>query len=398
VVDSESSDEFLRALARAPDRALDPDRVAHFRILGRIGQGGMGVVYRAEDERLHRTIALKVLTATDGNAKEQRLRFMREARATAQLTHPNIAVVHEVGEDAGIVYIAMELVAGVTLRTLLRKGPLPIERAVPIGLQIALGLACAHQAKIVHRDLKPENVIVGSNDQVKIVDFGLAKQSVPADVDAFRTDEGRVLGTPAYMSPEQARGKEVTSATDIFAFGVMLHEMVAGRRPFPGDSLVDLMMAVERGRRASAKTITPAVNGLLDRCLASDPTKRLSDGGSLVEAIGSLSHARKRKRSLVLLLLALVMTLGAVVWMALSRRSNAEPPALSTVTTEAPSMITTMITASTVVFPPPPTSAPLVTAGTGVPLVHPSITLVRPSALPSTSGPTPKPRHDFDRQ
>jgi serine/threonine-protein kinase len=392
-VDPDSSDDFLRELARAPERAPDPERVAHFRIVARLGQGGMGVVYRAEDEKLHRVIALKVLVPREGNEDEQRKRFLREARAAARLTHPNIAVVHEVGEDGSVAFIAMELVEGTTLRAILRARPLPFERVVPIALQIARALECAHDAKIVHRDLKPENVIVGKDDLVKIVDFGLAKQSVPAETEGFQTDEGRVLGTPAYMSPEQARGKEVTAASDVFAFGVMLHEMITGTRPFAGASLVDLMVEVERGRKRTSVLIRPDVNALLDDCLTSKINQRLPNGGRLVQALQSLSSVPPRRgRNVIVVAIGVgVVAVGAIAWVRLRGAPDvapANPPPI-------PCAVATFEPTVGAAVNPAPTPFPSSTQAPVRPRSGDSIP--KASALPSSSSSAPR-RHDFDRQ
>src|SRR5580700_4944083 len=174
-------DPLLRAIARAPSRPLEPEdevdpvRVAHFKIAGRLGSGGMGVVYRAQDESLRREVALKLLPAVSAGNPERRQRFLREARVAASLVHPNVAVVHQVGESDGRVYIAMELVDGITLRQRLEAGPLPIPVVRDFALQIAQGLAAAHAKGIVHRDLKPENIMVTAAGGVKLLDFGLAK-------------------------------------------------------------------------------------------------------------------------------------------------------------------------------------------------------------------------------
>jgi serine/threonine protein kinase len=209
-------------------------KLSHFRILDRIGEGGMGVVYRAEDENLHRAVALKVLPPEAVANEERRLRFLREARAAASVTHPNIATIHEVDEADGVVFIAMELIEGKTLRELISGKPLPLKDALRLGIEIGEGLARAHQGRVVHRDLKPDNVMVASDGHVKILDFGLAKlleadghapteQSRLETISGEMTERGRVMGTVSYMSPEQARGQTIDSRSDLFAFGVVLY-------------------------------------------------------------------------------------------------------------------------------------------------------------------------------
>ena len=339
--DLESSDDFLRELAHAPSRPPDPTRVAQFRIIERVGQGGMGVVFRAEDEKLHRIVALKLLLPRPGQEADQRERFLREARAAAALTHPNIAVVYEVGEADGIAYIAMEFVEGATLRAVLRNGPLELAAALPIALQIAQGLASAHEAHVVHRDLKPENVIVGKNGVVKIVDFGLAKRQPTKDSkqDSFQTDEGRVAGTPAYMSPEQARGKLATSASDVFAFGVILHEMLTGNRPFSGETMVDVMIAIDRGTKPPL--ITPELDSLMERCLAKDADKRPPSGRELVELLStasSSSHERQpvtQHRNVLPWVLALFAAIALIIAGVSASRTPTPAPATTIAPTPA---------------------------------------------------------------
>jgi serine/threonine protein kinase/Tol biopolymer transport system component len=206
--------------------------LAHYRVLEYIGGGGMGVVYKAEDLRLARTVALKFLPAELTRDPDAKARFLQEARAASVLDHPNICTIHEVGEtDDGRLYLAMPSYDGETLRRRIERGPLPIDDAVDIAEQISRGLAKAHRGGIVHRDIKPANIMVTDDGVVKILDFGLAKLAGAAAL----TRTGSSVGTPAYMSPEQARGEDVDHRTDLWSFGVVLYEMVAGRRPFRGE-------------------------------------------------------------------------------------------------------------------------------------------------------------------
>jgi serine/threonine protein kinase len=285
---------------RKPADDADPERLAHFRILGRIGRGGMGIVYRAEDERLQRVVALKVLPPAFEEDRDRRARFLREARAAAAVSHPNIASVHEIGESDGRVFIAMELVEGRTLRAMLADGPLPIPGAIKIATQIARGLAKAHQAHIVHRDLKPDNVIVGEDLHTKILDFGLAKVTTsgptetPSALERLETAtrEGMLLGTPQYMSPEQAKGRSLDATSDVFSFGIVLYEMVTGRRPFEGPSITEVIIAIDRDtpRRASEANprVPPALERVIDRCLEKDATRRYPDGRALADELAAL--------------------------------------------------------------------------------------------------------------
>ncbi|HEY6463177.1 MAG TPA: serine/threonine-protein kinase, partial [Polyangiaceae bacterium] len=238
---SSSAPDFLKEMAAAPERTLpspkaggrdEPTRLGHFTVLGRLGEGGMGVVYRARDEKLGRIVALKLLPPGFEADDARRQRFMREARVAAAVTHPNLTTVHEVGESEGRVFIAMEMVEGKALRAVLQGQPLSAGKVLDLALQIAAGVARAHAAGIVHRDLKPENIMVSEDGHVKVLDFGLAKRPAGDELLVTGTGEGMLLGTPAYMPPEQARGQPVTAATDVFALGVLFYEMLTGQRPF----------------------------------------------------------------------------------------------------------------------------------------------------------------------
>ena len=230
------------------DRTLVGATLAHYSIEAKLGQGGMGVVYRARDSRLARDVALKVLPASVAADSERRARLLREARSAAAVNHSNIAAVYDVGESEGRVYLAMELVEGATLRERLARGALPAPEATRIARAIAAGLARAHERGIVHRDLKPENVMLGREGAVKILDFGLAKLHEPDSTDSAlerqetQTLEGRVMGTPGYMSPEQASGRAVDARTDVYALGVVLQEMLTGGLP-GRDAITDPRLA-----------------------------------------------------------------------------------------------------------------------------------------------------------
>ena len=272
--------------------------LSHFRILSKIGQGGMGVVYKARDEKLRRDVALKVLPPDLVEDEERRARLLREARAAAAVIHQNIATVFEVDEANGVIFIVMELVEGKTLRSLLRDHPLPIPEALHIAIGIVEGLAEAHKARVIHRDLKPENVIVRPNRQPKILDFGLAKLledreeirgSKLSQAETFTqemTREGRLLGTAAYMSPEQARGGTVDARSDIFSFGITLYEMVTGKTPFQGKTPMDTLAAIINKQATPASQINPevapGVDEVLGRCLEKDPNQRYQHSDDLV--------------------------------------------------------------------------------------------------------------------
>ncbi|HLN58734.1 MAG TPA: serine/threonine-protein kinase, partial [Thermoanaerobaculia bacterium] len=219
------------------------ETISHYRILRVLGEGGMGVVYEAEDVRLGRHVALKFVVHKKLDRQETVERFEREARAASVLNHPNICTVHDVGEDAGHHFIAMELLEGENLDALLTRGPLPIRQALDLGVQIAEGLTAAHARGVIHRDIKPANVFVTSAGFVKIMDFGLAKILPSPAAEALTDSEsdltvtsglttpGVTMGTVSFMSPEQVRGEEVDARSDLFSFGALLYDMAVGEPP-----------------------------------------------------------------------------------------------------------------------------------------------------------------------
>ncbi len=265
----------------------------YYEILGPLGVGGMGEVYLARDTRLEREVAIKVLPEELADDEERLRRFEREAKTLASLNHPNVAGIHGVDQVDDVCFLALELVPGEDLAARISRGALPVDEAVDICRQIAEGLEAAHEAGVVHRDLKPANVRITPEGVVKILDFGLAKPLQPkrtaesgvttAESDSFlMTEDGLVLGTPTYMSPEQARGKPVDRRTDIWAFGCVLYECLTGRRVFSGDSLTDVLAAiVERDPDWSQlpAAVPRDVRRLLGRCLDKDPRRRLRDVG-----------------------------------------------------------------------------------------------------------------------
>jgi len=259
-----------------------------YEILAPLGAGGMGEVYRARDGRLERDVALKVLPAEVASRPERLERFQREARAVAALNHPNIVTLHSMEESEGVRFLTMELVEGQTLATLLGSRGLPVSRALDLVIPLAEALVAAHERGIVHRDLKPSNIMVTREGRVKVMDFGLAKL-FPADsdaelsraatLDALVSSPGTVVGTAPYMSPEQLRGAPVDARTDLFAFGVVLYELLAGRRPFDGITTADVMSAILRQEPdpldALRPDIPPHLARILRRCLAKDPDRRI---------------------------------------------------------------------------------------------------------------------------
>ena len=266
-------------------------RLGPYQIEARIGAGGMGEVYQAHDTKLGREVAIKVLPEAFAHDPDRLSRFQREAKMLASLNHPNIATIHGLEQSGDTRYLVMELVSGETLAERVKGGPLGIEEALKIAVQIAEALEAAHEKSIIHRDLKPANVKVTREERVKVLDFGLAKAFVgdggqdfsnSATLTAMGTEEGRVLGTPAYMSPEQARGKSVDKRTDIWAFGCVLYELLTGRRAFQGETTTEILAAVLRGEpdwQALPETTPVSIRALLRRCLQREMNKRARDAG-----------------------------------------------------------------------------------------------------------------------
>ena len=221
---------------------MDGQLVGHYRVLEKIGAGGMGEVFRARDERLGRDVAVKLIRPASSDNPDHLRRFEQEARAAAALNHPNILAIFDVGFDGSIPYIVSELLEGKTLRQRLNEGAMPVRQATAYALQVAQGLIAAHERHIVHRDLKPENIFITQDDRVKILDFGVAKLQVALNEDravesmTTVTKHGAVIGTVAYMSPEQLRAKPVDHRSDIFSFGAILYEMLTARRAFRGET------------------------------------------------------------------------------------------------------------------------------------------------------------------
>ena len=240
------------------------DSVSHFRILERLGRGGMGVVYKAIDLRLERTVALKFLAPDRGASDEDRRRFLREARAASALDHPNICTLYEIGEaEDGRLFLAMTFCEGETLARRIERGPLPLAAAVELAAQVAAGLEAAHEKGIVHRDIKPGNLIVTPGGRLKIVDFGIARRADQTQL----TNAGTALGTTVYMSPEQLRGEEVDRRTDLWSLGVVLYEMVTGEIPFDGSEAEVVAGILQRAPRPLG-ALRPGVPEALERIVA----------------------------------------------------------------------------------------------------------------------------------
>ena len=262
-------------------------RLGLYEVLSPIGAGGMGEVYRARDTKLGREIAIKVLPEVFAQDNERRKRFDREAQSIAALNHPNIVHVYSVEEAEGVHFITMELVEGKTLAEILPKNGFPLDRFFEMAVPLAEAFAAAHEKGITHRDLKPQNVMVSDEGRVKVLDFGLAKTAkgltgegstseLPTET---KTQEGAIVGTLSYMSPEQAQGKAIDARSDIFSLGIIFHEMLTGRRPFGGETPAETMSSIIKDSPPSvveARPETPReLTRLVGRCLAKDPSRRI---------------------------------------------------------------------------------------------------------------------------
>ena len=285
LLDQEAGAFLEDAPPAAVHRLSTGARLGNFEIVELLGRGGMGEVWRARDARLQREVAIKVLPAGLARDADRIARFEREARAASALNHPNIVIVHDVGCDNGIHWIASELVRGDTLRRAMESGPVPAMRALEIAQQVASGLEAAHVAGLVHRDLKPDNIMVTRDGPVKILDFGLAKISsaearAGGDFAVVTVEAGAVVGTPAYMAPEQARGEPLDKRADIWAFGCVLYEMLTGQRVFSGETAADVLAAVI-AKDPDLTRVPAKFRRLLRRCLEKDPKRRLRDIGDV---------------------------------------------------------------------------------------------------------------------
>jgi len=273
-------------------------KIGRYKILGELGRGAMGVVYKAEDPNLDRTVALKTISLekeAEGRAEYQK-RFMLEAKAAGKLTHANIVTVYDFGEVDEMAYLAMELLEGTDLRKRVQQGPIPPAEAVEIGCQVAEGLAFAHQRGIVHRDIKPANIMLPERGAAKIMDFGLARMRL-AD---HKTSTGIVLGTPRYMSPEQISGQPVDHRSDIFSLGIVLWEMLTGRRLFSGTEMAQVSHSITYDEHEPPTRVNPELPAMLDfvvaRALKKDPAVRYQDADEMAADLHTcLAELRARE-------------------------------------------------------------------------------------------------------
>ena len=277
--------------------------LGHYRIEGKLGEGGMGLVYRAFDTHLDRPVAIKILRADATTSPERKRRFVQEAKAASALNHPNIIHIYDISSSGDTDFIVMEFVAGKTLQQLIGKNGLPLRDTLKYSIQIADALARAHSAGIVHRDLKPANIIIAEDGRVTLLDFGLAKltektvdpEAATATMTAEegpQTEEGSIVGTVAYMSPEQAEGRKVDARSDIFSFGSVLYEMVTGRRPFERATRISTLSAILHGEPQPLGDLVPdlpaELEKIISRCLRKDLERRAQHAGDIKLALEEL--------------------------------------------------------------------------------------------------------------
>ncbi len=288
--------------------------ISHYRITAKLGEGGMGAVYRAEDVKLQREVALKFLPGDLAADAEARKRLVKEARAASRLNHPNIGTIYEVSDEGDTPFIAMELVKGESLKQMLQRGSVRPEQLLEIARQIAEGLNEAHRAGVLHRDIKPANIMMDSSGRVKVLDFGIAtltgrQRGTGETEENFITrtaGQASTGGTVPYMAPEQLRGEEASAASDIFSFGVLLYECLSGRLPFRGDTAIDILHAILHETPATLRRIAPSVppawEQLIDRCLAKSPGQRAQSMNEVLQLLERVeAPAESEEKSLAVL-------------------------------------------------------------------------------------------------
>jgi serine/threonine protein kinase len=338
------------------------ERLLHYEITEKLGEGGMGVVYKARDTHLNRFVALKMLPPDRVADPARKARFVQEAKAASALNHPNIVTIHDISSDSGIDFLVMEYVAGRPLDRLLGHRGFPLRDGLAYAIQIADALAAAHEAGIVHRDLKPGIIMVTDKGHVKLLDFGLAKLTEPAETAEAgatqtlrpQTEEGTIFGTVAYMSPEQAEGKKVDARSDIFSFGSVLYEMATGRRPFHGATKMSTLSAILHDEPQLASAITTSIpcdlEKIIHRCLRKEPARRLqqmddvknlleelkeeSDSGKLHE-VRPTAEGSRRFAATTAALLVTAGAAGGVWWWSARRPQQPHQPVLMRLTSDS---------------------------------------------------------------
>lgn len=281
-------------------------QLGHYRIVAHLSTGGMGEVYKARDMRLEREVAIKILSEHLAAEVEALKRFEREAKVVAALSHPNILDIHDFGSDQGLAYAVMELLEGETLRSFLRRSPLPLDKTLQIGVSIAEGLAAAHSKGVIHRDLKPENIFLTSDGRVKILDFGLARlkpvlreqEFSQADTKSVETETGLIRGTVPYMSPEQVRGLALDARSDLFSLGCILYEMLSGKRAFYGETAADTMSAILKDE-PPIKELPLELQEVVKHCLEKNPEQRFHSAHDLAFALEAVSQGADSAKTIL---------------------------------------------------------------------------------------------------
>lgn len=313
-----------------------------YQVVEELGRGSMGIVYKAHDPQIDRYVALKVLREDRVEAEGFVQRFLKEAKAMGWLCHPNIVTIFDVGEDHGTVYIAMELLSGDPLNKVIERRRFSVDEIVSLGMEVALTLDHAHEKGIVHRDIKPSNIVIKADGTVKVTDFGIAH--IGGTAGAQQTQAGEILGTPAYMSPEQVMGKAVDGRSDLFSLGIILYELCTGTRPFTGDNLAAIFHAIVEAVPADPRTLNPDLpQGLAEvvlKCLSKKPEDRFLRGEALTKALAKCTAPKpgqpaaappqeQRKRGagpLAAAGLAALIALGGAVYYFASSKNEAPPP------------------------------------------------------------------------
>jgi serine/threonine protein kinase len=272
-------------------------KIGQYELLSQLGAGGMGQVWRAVDPRLGREVAIKILSDATAADAEFRARFLREARMAARLNHPNIATIFAVEERDASMFLVMELVDGLPLTKCIADGPLSEARAIDIARQAASAIAEAHAHGVVHRDIKPDNIMLSSRG-VKVLDFGIARDVAPSALQV--TQAGMVLGTPAYMSPEQAQGRPVDATSDVFSLGVVLYEMLSGQLPFTGDTVMEVLVKLISCPQEPLTGVTPALAAIVHRCLEKKASERFQNARELDAALANVRSEAATRATVML--------------------------------------------------------------------------------------------------